>query len=212
MPRKKAIRIDQAKNFPNIIRSPKIYKGSWNRAFFGNKAPIVLELACGRGEYTIGLSILFPGKNFIGIDRKADRLWHGATVAVEQDLDNVVFINGSIEQIETYFDKNEVDEIWITFPDPQPKKSNKRLTSNIFLKKYKKLLKPGGIVHLKTDDQDLHNFTLSILKANNYAIIKTTDDLYASRLATEPAMQIVTNYQQKHIADGDAICYIKFSL
>jgi len=212
MPRKKAIRIKQANNLPNIIRSPKIYKGSWRKAFFGNKNPIILELACGKGEYAIQLSKLFPDKNFIGIDRKADRLWHGASAAIEKNLSNVAFINGNIEFIEDYFKKNEVDEIWITFPDPYLKKPNRRLTSNIFLEKYKKILRPDGIVHLKTDEPRLYVSTLSMLNTNNCNVLEESENLYSSHLKAEPAMQIVTNYEQKHISDGDAIFYIEFTL
>lgn len=212
MSRKKAAHINQAKNLPNIIRSPRIYKGSWKEAFFGNNNAIVLELACGKGEYTTSLAGLFPKKNFIGVDRKADRLWYGATVTIEKSLSNATFINGNIELIEDYFKKNEVDEIWIIFPDPYLKKPNRRLTSNIFFEKYKKILRPGGVVHLKTDEQRLYNFTLGVLKSNNYNVIKASENLYSSQLMADPAMQIVTNYEQKHISDGDTIFYIEFIL
>lgn len=212
MPRKKLARIRRAENLPNIIRSPRIYKNSWKRAFFGNKKPIVLELACGKGEYSLEMAKIFSDKNFIGVDRKADRLWCGATKAIGNDLSNVAFINGKIEFIEEYFAKDEISEVWITFPDPYLKKPNRRLTSNVFLEKYAKFLQSNGSIHLKTDEPRLHDFTIAVLKSADHDILEETTDLYNSPLAKRAELQIATTYEKKHIADGDKVCYIKFNL
>ena len=189
-------------------------KGLWAKNQFQNDLPIVLELACGRGEYALGLAALHPQKNFIGVDVKGARIWQGAKLAIDQELDNVAFLRCRIESISKFFGPGEVDEIWITFPDPflKDKKSNRRLTSPYFLNEYRRILKPGGRIHLKTDEPILYDFSLEVLESEADSKIHfRSRDLYKE---TEilPEWQITTHYENLHIADGDQICFLEFSL
>lgn len=184
-------------------------KGHWNEHFFKNNHPIVLELGCGKGEYTVGLGKLFPEKNFIGIDIKGARMWTGAKESLEAGMNNVAFLRTSIELIAHFFASGEVAEIWITFPDPQMKKVNKRLTSTRFMKMYRKILSGEGIIHLKTDSNFMYTYTHLMAKSNNYPILISTDDLYHSGLANE-ILSIQTYYEQQWLNRGLNIKYIKF--
>ncbi len=188
-------------------------KGKWNVSFFKNENPIVVEFGCGKGEYTVGLGQLFPKKNFVGVDIKGARIWRGATDSQEKQLNNVGFLRTRIELITSFFDTNEIDEIWITFPDPQMKKrrAKKRLTSSVFLKKYQQLLKDNGIVHLKTDSSFLYEYTLEVIKLNELELIKSTDNLYQETW-TDDILNIQTHYERLHIDDGDTINYVSFRL
>lgn len=188
-------------------------KGNWNKDFFKNDAPIVLELGCGMGEYTVGLAEKFPNKNFLGIDIKGARMWQGASKALEKKLNNVGFLRISIEWIEACFSENEVSEVWITFPDPQIKKrrSSKRLTHPVFLKKYAGFLVDDGVLHLKTDSQFLYGFTLGVISADNHHLFDATNDVYSS-LQKRDHMEIKTQYEQKFLDLGKPITYIQFKL
>lgn len=187
------------------------WRGRWNE-FFHNDNPIVLELGCGKGDYTIALSQVEPRRNYVGVDIKGARLWRGAKTATEQQTANVAFLRTRIELIDQFFAPGEVDEIWVTFPDPQPKKPNKRLTSPRFLDIYKRILKPGSIVHLKTDAQELHEYTREeVVKTAGYPIDYTTTDLYASDYEGE-AKLVQTFYERMFLGKGKPITYIKFHL
>lgn len=186
-------------------------KGKWNKQFFKNDNPIILELGCGKGEYTVGLAKLFPGKNFIGIDIKGARMWTGAKQALEENLPNVAFLRTHIELTSYFFDKDEVSEIWITFPDPQMSKASKRMTSTRFMKLYQQFLIPEGIIHLKTDSNFMYTYTNEMIKANNIAATFSTNDLYHSDLE-DKILEIRTFYEQQWLARGLNIKYIKFGL
>lgn len=183
-------------------------KGKWH-TYFGNDNPIVLELGCGKGEYIVGLAEKFPNKNFIGIDIKGARMWTGATEALNKNLKNAAFLRTHIELINQFFEANEVSEIWITFPDPQMKKTNKRLTSTRFMDEYSKILTPNGIVHLKTDSNFLYTYTHAMVEANKLQVLFNTGDLYNSGIADD-ILQIQTFYEQQWRARGIDIKYIKF--
>jgi len=185
-------------------------KGRW-AGFFGNDHPIVLELGCGKGEYIVALSSSYPGTNFIGIDIKGARMWRGAKTTFENHVKNAAFIRTRIDQIEALFSENEVNGIWITFPDPQPAKARKRLTSPMFLNRYKKFLKPGSIIHLKTDNLDFFNYTLSIIQSEGYELLFHTFDLYNSNLQDD-VMLTQTHYEKLFLADGIPIKYLRFRI
>lgn len=188
-------------------------KGKWHNEIFKNSNPIVLELGCGKGEYTINLAEKFKNKNFIGLDIKGARMWLGARYANQNNLNNVAFLRTRIEFINSCFAENEIDEIWITFPDPQLKenRTRKRLTSSGFLNKYNKLIKPNGIIHLKTDSLELHEYTLSVLEFNNIKPQIATADLYNSEFINED-LEIKTFYENQFLSIGKPITYLKFSL
>lgn len=188
-------------------------KGKWNANYFKNNNPIVLELGCGKGEYTVGLAKKYPNKNFIGVDIKGNRIWNGAKAAIDEKINNVAFLRTRIDFIESSFAANEVSEIWITFPDPQPQKTRerKRLTHMRFLNRYKNLMKENGIVHLKTDNEPLWQFTIDTLKENNKKIISATNNLYqeTSEEFTDAAA-IKTYYENLFHSKGFDICYVAF--
>lgn len=190
----------------------KPFQGNWANGFFANDKPIVLELACGKGEYTVNLARLFPEKNFIGIDYKGNRIWRGAKTALEDNIHNVGFLRIQIENLLDYFGPGEIDEIWITFPDPQPQLSRekKRLTSSRFLVMYHPLLKPGGIIHLKTDNDGLHSYTAEKIAELGLKLHTRTEDLYNSPHADE-VLSIKTYYEKKYLKDNKNINYLKFS-
>ncbi|WP_352422530.1 tRNA (guanosine(46)-N7)-methyltransferase TrmB [Proteiniphilum sp.] len=184
------------------------FRGKW-QAYFGNDHPVVLELGCGKGEYTVGLARKYPEKNFIGIDIKGARMWTGATQALEEGLANVAFLRTRIELINHFFAENEVSEIWITFPDPQMKKTNKRLTSTRFMEQYGRMLKEKGIIHLKTDSNFLYQYTKAMVEENLIEVLFDTDDLYNSGL-NEDILEIRTFYEQQWLSRGLDIKYIRF--
>jgi len=188
-------------------------KGKWCRDFFNNSNPLVLELGCGKGEYTVGLAQLNPDKNYIGIDIKGARMWRGAKTAHELGISNVGFLRTQINLIANFFAEDEVSELWITFPDPYPKasKERKRLTSPWFLEMYKKILVSGGIIHLKTDNSVFFDYTLDVIKENGYRLIYSTKDLYNSG-NIEEVIQIQTFYENMFLKIGIPICYLKFKL
>ncbi len=211
MAKNKVKHLEELKTFNNVFQLRKDLKGKWNEVF-KNSNPITLELACGKGEYSLALAKKFPSKNFIGIDIKGARIWRGAKSALEEKIGNVVFLRTYIDHIEEYFAEGEVEEIWITFPDPYHAsgKARKRLTSTLFLPRYKKILKHGGVIHLKTDDLLLYVFTLETLQAVNANLLFHTIDLYASELQDE-ILEVKTYYEKKHLALGKTIKYVKFS-
>lgn len=221
MAKNKLKRFEENNTFPNLIqpRFEEVFrinhpiKGKWSETFFKNDRPIVLELGCGKGEYTVGLAKQFPEKNFIGIDIKGARLWRGAKTAHESGMTNVAFVRTRIENITSFFTKDEVSEIWITFPDPQLKRINalKRLTSSVFLGLYKTILKPQGLIHLKTDSQELHRYTKALTELNELKVHCCTDDLYAS-VKDDPILSIRTFYEQQFLDKGFSITYICFEL
>ena len=190
-------------------------KGRWNQLYFKNDDPIVLELGCGRADYTIALAQKFPQINFIGVDAKGERLWQAAKNAIENSLNNTAFLRCLIERIPNYFDKNEIHEIWITFPDPFIKKSKakKRLTSHRFLKLYQQILKSNNLIHLKTDDETLFNHTLETIESEKYILHKAANDLYSdSRLSSNDLLTIKTTYEKRYLERGRKIKYACFSL
>ncbi|MBC8464363.1 MAG: tRNA (guanosine(46)-N7)-methyltransferase TrmB [Bacteroidetes bacterium] len=188
-------------------------KGKWKKEFFKNDKPLVLELGCGKGEYSVGLARKYPDKNFLGLDIKGSRMWTGATEAKEEGLANVGFLRLSIEFIEMAFAESEVDEIWITFPDPQLKKrrANKRLTHPLFLKRYQNLLAKEGYIHLKTDSQFLHGYTLGVIEGEGHVLEDATHDLYNAMVEREH-MEIKTHYEGIYLAKGQPITYLRFKL
>ncbi len=191
-------------------------KGKWHQEVFKNNNPIVVELGCGRGEYTIGLAENNPDKNFIGVDIKGNRIWTGAKHAIDHDLNNVAFLRTRIDFIEYCFGANEVSEIWITFPDPQPQKTRerKRLTNpEFFLKRYKTILKPGGLVHLKTDNTGFYEYTIEVIKENKLPLVFATNDLYNNcPEGREELTQIKTYYEKLFTDKGERIKYCCFKL
>jgi tRNA (guanine-N7-)-methyltransferase len=184
-------------------------KGNWNTVFFKNDHPIVLELGCGKGEYTIGLAEIEPEKNYVGIDIKGSRIWNGAKYALDYGLKNVGFLRTHIELINRFFNVDEVSEIWLTFADPQMKKTRKRLTSTRFIELYRHFLKPGGVIHLKTDSNFQYQYTLEMARANWFEIVSDIPDIYAFE-TIEPVLRIKTSYEKQWISRGLNIRYLSF--
>jgi tRNA (guanine-N7-)-methyltransferase len=207
-------RFAEIETFANVyqLEEGKALKGNWASAHFKNTNPVVLELACGKGEYSVNLARLFPEKNFIGIDYKGNRIWRGAKTAIEDGINNVAFLRIQIENLLDYFNEGEIDEIWITFPDPQPQDSRekKRLTFPAFLNRYKLVLKPGGNVNLKTDNDQLYVYTCEKVEELGLNVHKNTDHLYTSDLADE-VLSIKTYYEKKYLLHDKNINYIQFS-
>ena len=190
-------------------------QGHWHEQYFHNDNPIVLELGCGKGEYTVGLAKLYPDVNFIGVDIKGARMWTGATQALNEGLKNVAFLRTNIEVIDRFFSEGEVSEIWLTFSDPQMKNPRKRLTSTWFLERYRKFLADGGFIHLKTDSNFLFTYTTYLVEKNHLPVVERTDDLYhSSHLSplTSHLLSIQTYYESMWIARGLNIKYMKFCL
>lgn len=212
MAQKKLYRFAQIKTFPNVVEYPPAMQGQWN-TFFNNPNPVVLELACGRGEYTVGLAALHPNKNFIGVDVKGNRMYIGAKAAMSGGLKNAAFLRTQIEMLPEYFAANEVADIWITFPDPQLRKSKakKRLTHPRFLRLYDKLLAPGGFIHLKTDSPVLFGFTLEVIRLYGCKLHESSENVYGEKEISEE-LSITTHYEKMDIARSNRIHYIRFSL
>ena len=189
-------------------------KGKWNSEFFKNDNPIVLELGCGKGEYSVGLAERFPEKNFIGIDIKGARFWRGAKTAVESGMNNVAFVRTQIELINHIFAENEVSEIWITFPDPQIKykRTKHRMTNAEFLERYKKILKPSGLMHLKTDSEFMHGYTLGLLHGLGHEVIYANHNIYKNEGAPAEVTGIQTFYESQYLEVNKPITYIKFRI
>ena len=189
-------------------------KGKWRSDFFKNDNPVVLELGCGKGEYSVGLAKLNPNKNFIGIDIKGARFWRGAKTAIEENMSNVAFVRTQIELIEHCFAKDEVDEIWITFPDPQIKykRTKHRMTNATFLENYKKVLKPNGLMHLKTDSEFMHGYTLGLLHGAGHEVIYANHNVYKNEGAPEEVTSIQTFYEGQYLEINKAITYIQFRI
>ncbi len=190
------------------------FKGRWREMYFKNEHPIVLELGCGKGEYTLALAERSPKINFIGIDIKGARFWRGAKTALETGLSNVAFLRMQIELIASAFKKHEVDQIWITFPDPQIKykRTKHRLTNQSFLDLYKDILKPEGLVHLKTDSEFMHGYTLGLLQGLGLEIMYSNHDIYKSRESPELVRAVQTFYESQYLEKGKPITYLKFKL
>lgn len=212
MGQKKLIRFEAIRSFPNVLEYPKDMAGQWQQ-FFKNPNPIVLELACGKGEYAVGLGTMRPNRNLIGLDVKGNRIYIGAKRALDGGLQNVAFIRTAIDQVTDYFSKDEVHEIWITFPDPQLRKSKakKRLTHPRFLRMYQQVLQHGGLIHLKTDSPVLYQFTRKVIELYRLDLVKAYEDVYQQ--ANEPELlQIKTHYEGLDIAQSGRIHYLCFRL
>lgn len=215
-------RFRENETFHNVIQPTRealvdaefLLKGKWRTDFFKNNNPLVLELGCGKGEYTVGLAKRYPNKNFIGIDIKGARFWRGAKTATEDQMSNVAFIRTQIELIEYIFAKNEVDEIWITFPDPQIKykRTKHRLTNAAFLKRYKTVLNTTGVVHLKTDSEFMHGYTIGLLHGLGHEIQYANHDVYRQEGSPEEVTEIQTFYEETYLAKDKAITYIRFKI
>lgn len=218
MAKKKLYRYQALNDLDNVIEledySPTTvspHRGRWCEAVFGNEQPLILELACGKGDYTISLAARYPEINFIGVDVKGDRIWRGAVEALENDLKNVRFLRIYIDHINNYFADREVDEIWITFPDPylNEKKESKRLTSPVFLDRYRKILKRGGRVNLKTDSPELFDFTMDVIRDQHLEIVTFVEDVH-NQDHDVPNLDILTYYEKKHLEDGRTIYFVSF--
>lgn len=211
--------------FPNVYenftpRDPQLIglngeevelRGEWAAGHFGNDHPVALELACGRGEYTLGLARMYPERNFIGVDIKGARIWKGARIALREQIDNAAFLRIRIEQIACFFEPGEVSEVWITFPDPflRKSKANRRLTSARFLDRYRKILKKEGLIHLKTDEPNLYEFTLDVLAGEkDFELEYRDDDIYRKPLPL-PELELKTYYERMHLEAGKTIKYVR---
>lgn len=217
MSKRKLAKFAELKVLPNVVevsyddlqKGPMELYGNWGSRFFENDHPIVLELGCGKGEYTVGLAEKFPGKNFIGIDIKGSRIWTGAKASFEKGLKNAAFLRTYVELLPSFFAPGEISEIWITFPDPQMKKQRKRLTSTSLIEHYRKVMKGGGLIHLKTDSNFLFQYTSAMIQHNHFSVEVETDDLYGSPYADE-TLGIRTYYEQQWLSRGIKIKYLRF--
>lgn len=210
MGHKKLVKFQAIETYKNVLQYPENMKGNWNK-FFGNDNPITLELACGKGEYSTGLGRQYRNRNFIGVDIKGNRIYRGATTALQEGLDNVAFLRIHIGNIDSYFAAGEVEEIWIIFPDPFLKKESNRLTHPRYLHLYEHLLKPGGRINLKTDSKELYDFTVETVAAQGCPVHENIVDVYGQGKNTG-ALGIQTFYEKMHLADGRTIYFISFSL
>lgn len=215
-------RFKENETFDNVVQPTRDevvngefpYKGKWKSDFFKNDNPIIVELGCGKGEYTIGLAQRNPNVNYVGIDVKGARFWRGAKTAVDEGMKNVGFVRTQIELIEGVFDAHEIDEIWITFPDPQIKykRTKHRMTNSEFLKLYKRILKPGGIVNLKTDSEFMHGYTLGLLHGEGHEVLYANHNVYKNEGAPSEVLEIQTFYEQQYLEINKAITYIRFKI
>ncbi len=212
MAQKKLQRFAEIKTFPNVLEYPQNMQAGWH-AFFKNNNPLILELACGKGEYTVGLAELHADKNYIGVDVKGNRLWKGAADALQKELANAAFLRTQIELINTYFAEAEVSEIWITFPDPQLRvsKQKRRLTHPRFLRLYQQILSKDGCIHLKTDSPDLYYFTKQIIALYNLTLLDDNNDVYDGKNIS-PELSIKTHYEKLDIAGSKRIFYLRFGI
>ncbi len=212
MGQKKLQRFAELETFPNVLQYPENMAGKW-RDFFHNTHPITLELACGKGEYAVGLGRMFPGRNFLGIDLKGNRIWVGARKALAENLQNVAFLRTQIDRIATYFAPGEVAEIWLTFPDPQLRtsKAKKRLTHPKFLRLYQQIMVPGGYIHLKTDSPSLYRFTKWVIDLYQLPLVEDIDDIYTQEKLSEE-LKIKTHYEGLDIAASRKVHYLQFRL
>ena len=215
-------RFRENESFPNVVQPTReevvdgefILKGKWSSDFFKNDKPIVLELGCGKGEYSVALAEAYPEKNFIGIDIKGARFWRGAKTALEEGLQNVAFLRSQIELVDLLFAENEVDEIWITFPDPQIKykRTKHRMTNSEFLQRYKKILKPQGLVNLKTDSEFMHGYTLGLLHGEGHEVVQANHNVYKNEYSPKEVTGIQTFYEKQYLEQGKPITYIQFRI
>ncbi len=223
MPKNKLKKFAEINSFSNVIQPPAYhnvdidfrFKGKWNYAYFGNKNPVILEIGCGKGEYTVALGKYYPHFNIIGIDIKGDRIWKGAKDALAEGLQNVAFLRTQAEHINMFFGEKEISGIWLTFPDPQEKKARakKRLTSPSFLSMYEEILAQNSPIHLKTDNPVLFEYTLSVIRENKHRLLTYTCDLYSDNSVNEPLLkEIQTYYEKLFLNKGKTIRYLKFSL
>ena len=219
MGKDKLRRFEAIKSFDNVFEPVREqdfeHSGKWNENIFKNENPIVLELGCGKGEYSVGLGSLFSDKNYIGVEIKGNRIYIGAKEAIDSKLNNVAFLRTRIDYIDSYFKENEVDEIWLTFSDPQPNKPRKRLTSTLFINRYRKFLKPGGLIHLKTDSSVLFDSTMEQIKLNKYKLVDLRPDLYATVKEGEEEQKIFsikTHYETLFTKRGHVIKYCCFKI
>lgn len=212
MGQKKLVRFAAISKYKNVLQYPQGMKGNW-KDYFHNTNPVTLELACGKGEYSVGLGRLHKNKNFIGVDIKGNRIYIGAKKALEDGLDNVAFLRTHILQIEDYFEQGEVEAIWIIFPDPFLRESREknRLTHPRFLYRYQRILKPGGIINLKTDSKELYDYTLEMIAETGCKTVENIADIYGKGKATGP-LAIQTHYEGMHLAEGRTIYYLAFTL
>ncbi len=218
MAKKKLVHFQENLTFPHLLQPTYndltdgfSLRGLWNENFFNNDHPVVTELGCGKGEYTVGLAEKYPQRNFIGIDWKGARLWTGSKTVSLRGIKNAGFVRIMVDHVENVFAPSEVSEIWITFPDPQVHKERLRLTSPGFLAKYRSILIPGGIIHLKTDDRFFYNYTLNVIREQNHTLLLATDDLYNSGI-TDDVVAIRTYYETRWLSMGKKICYLRFQL
>lgn len=197
-----------------VVNAEFPLKGNWSKTFFGNDNPLVLELGCGKGEYSVALARRNPDKNFLGIDIKGARFWRGAKTGVEENLSNLGFLRSQIELVDLLFGAQEVSEIWITFPDPQIKykRTKHRMTNSEFLQKYKKILIPTGSVHLKTDSEFMHGYTLGLLHGEGHQVIQANHDVYKNEYSPEEVIGIQTFYEKQYLEQGKKITYIEFRI
>ena len=209
---KKLIRFKELETFPNVLQYPENMSGNW-AAFFKNKNPVVLELACGKGEYATGLGEMYPDKNFIGVDLKGNRIWVGAKKALQNNWTNIAFLRTQIDKITEYFAPDEIAEIWITFPDPQLRmsKAKKRLTHPKFLRLYQQFLTPGGLIHLKTDSPQLYSFTKLVIDLYGCRLHTASEDVYKEEIKSQE-LKIKTYYESLDIAQSNRVHYLCFSL
>ncbi len=211
MGQKKLIRFEAIKSFPNVLQYPEGMQGQWG-VFFKNDHPLTLELACGKGEYTVGLAKMYPQRNFLGIDMKGNRIYIGAKKCLEEGIGNAAFLRSHIDKLESYFKKNEVGEIWLTFPDPQLRKSRatRRLTHPKFMRLYQQILAPGGRIHLKTDSPVLYQFTKWVIEMYGLHLLEDSADIHAGPMKEELAIR--THYESLDIAQSRRVYYLCFSL
>ncbi len=212
MAQKKLVRFEAINHFPNVLQYPENMAGKWND-FLQNENPITLELACGKGEYAVGLGRMYRERSFLGVDIKGNRIWKGAKNALDEGLSNVAFLRTQIDFIDTYFQANEISEIWITFPDPQlsQSKQKKRLTHPKFLRLYKKFLAPNGLVHLKTDSPDLYAFTKEVIRIFGLSILQDETNIYAKDIIVDE-LKIKTFYETLDISGSKKVFYLQFKI